>query len=158
MARRLAEEYGNRGGALEVIELDDGRFAMQLKPAHVPRVRRLAMRPLLTRGALRTLAYIAYRQPVPQSRVAIAMGDQSYDHIRELERMGLISGEKLGKTQILRTTNIYSDYFNLSRDIRVMKRQLRAMFEATGKPIEEKAAEPVGEAEAQREKAPSRPG
>jgi segregation and condensation protein B len=158
MARRLAEEYRDRGGALEVIELDDGRFAMQLKPAHVPRVRRLAIRPLLTRGALRTLAYVAYRQPVPQSRVAIAMGDQSYDHIRELERMGLISGERLGKTQLLRTTNIYADYFNLSRDIRVMKRQLRAMFEATGKPLEEQAMEPGGEAVVQREKAPPKPG
>jgi segregation and condensation protein B len=86
------------------------------------------------------------------------MGDQSYDHIRELERMGLISGERLGKTQLLRTTNIYADYFNLSRDIRVMKRQLRAMFEATGKPLEEQAMEPGGEAVVQREKAPPKPG
>jgi len=141
-ARMLVEEYRDRAGALEVIELDDGRFTMQLKPVHVARVRRLAMRPLLTRGALKTLAYIAYRQPVPQSRVAAARGEQSYDHIRELERMGLIVGEKLGKTRVLRTTDIYADYFNLSHDIRVMKRQLRAMFEAMGKPLEEKTPEP----------------
>jgi len=140
-ARKLAEEYSSRAGALEVVELDDGRFAMQLKPVHVARVRRLAMRPLLSRGALKTLAYIAFRQPIPQSRVAIARGEQSYDHIRELERMGLIFGEKLGKTQILRTTDIYADYFNLSRDIRVMKRQLRAMFEAMGKPLAERPEE-----------------
>ncbi len=133
LARSLAEQYSKHEGALELVELDDGRFVLQLKPQHVPKVRRLVKRPLLTSGPLKTLAYVAYRQPVAQSHVIDVRGARSYGHIKELEELGLVSGEKLGKTKILRTTEEFADYFNLSHDLRLMKRQLNSLFESFGK-------------------------
>ncbi|MEM3737653.1 MAG: SMC-Scp complex subunit ScpB [Candidatus Bathyarchaeia archaeon] len=128
VARALAEEYRKRDSALEVLELNDERFVMQLKPEYVPRVRRLAIKPLLTEGPLRTLSYIAYRQPVPQAKVVSVRGAQAYEHISELSRMGLISKEKFGKSQLLRTTDLFADYFNLGRDLRFMRKQLEALY------------------------------
>jgi segregation and condensation protein B len=93
----------------------------------------MAMRPLLTMGPLKTLAYIAHRQPVVQSHVTAIRGTQAYSHIKELKRLGLISTEKLGKTQLIQTTPVFADYFNLSHDTRLMKRQLRALFNSVEK-------------------------
>lgn len=139
LVRMLAEKYRQKSGALEILELEDGRFALQLKPEYVHRVRRLATRPLLTPGPLKTLSYIAYRQPVTQAKVVNVRGPQAYDHIRILEQMGLINSERLGKTKLMRTTDYFADYFNLSHDPRLLKRQLQAKFESIEKTSEEKS-------------------
>lgn len=128
LARSLMEEYNRRNSAVEIVELEDKRFVMQLKPTYVPKVRRLTLKPLLTEGPLKTLAYIAYKQPVSQAKVIIVRGQQAYEHIEKLEEMGLIKREKLGKSYVLRTTNLFADYFNLSKEPRLMKKQLEAIF------------------------------
>ncbi len=129
VVRAVKESYDARGGPLEILELPDERFVLQLKPQFTDKVRRLATRPLLTPGPLRTLSYIAFRQPVTQSQVASVRGPHVYTHIRMLESMGLIKNERFGRTKLLRTTKSFSDYFNLSHDVAAMKRQLRAIFD-----------------------------
>lgn len=128
-ARMLMEEYASRNTALEILELDDDRYVLQLKPELTRRVKKLVKRPLLTRGPLKTLAYIAYKQPVSQKRVAEMRGSHSYSHIKELKEKDLIVGEKKGRSPILRTTDRFADYFGLSHYPPVMKRQLKNVFE-----------------------------
>ncbi len=128
LAKMLVRKYADDDGALELVELGDDRFVLQLKSKYVPFVKKLAIRPLLTAGPLKTLAYIAYRQPLLQSEVANVRGSPAYSHIRDLESMGLIVAEKSGRTKILRTTEVFADYFNLSHDSRLMKRQLSGFF------------------------------
>ena len=128
-ARKLKDRYIQDGRAIEVIELTDGRFVMQLKPQYTPHVRRLATRQLLTPGPMKTLSFIAYKQPVTQSYLAKVRGNLSYSHVKHLQEMGLISEEKLGRTKILRTTPNFADYFNLSQDLQTMKKQLERIFE-----------------------------
>jgi segregation and condensation protein B len=130
IAKALAEEYACKGDALEILELADDRFVMQLKPGLVSKVKRLAIRPLLTPGPLRTLSYVAIRQPVVQSQVIAVRGPQAYSHIQTLEEVGLVSTERLGRTKIIRTTDVFADYFNLSRDPKLLKRQILSMFES----------------------------
>ena len=146
LAKLLAEEYSKREGPLELLELDDGRFVLQLKSKHVSSVKRLVMRPLLSAGPLKTLAYIAYRQPIAQAQVVDVRGSQAYIHIQELKNLGLLTLDKLGKTKILRTTDVFADYFNLSHEFRLMKHQLKALFDATSKldpTIDDKKKTPV---------------
>jgi segregation and condensation protein B len=128
LARMLADEYKKRDTALEVLELADQRFVLQLKSDYSSRVRRLAVRPLLTDGPLRTLAYIAYRQPVLQKQVIDARGTHAYNHVRQLVDIGLIEREKKGRNKALRVTEYFADYFGLSHDSRTMKRQLNRIF------------------------------
>ncbi len=128
LARILAERYKQMKSAMEILELQDGRFVMQLKPDYVRSVKRLATRQLLTPGPLKTLSFIAFKQPVTQSYTVRVRGNLAYQHVRVLRDMGLISEEKLGRTKILRTTQTFADYFNLSHDIRLMKKQLEKLF------------------------------
>lgn len=128
LARALKSKYADDGSSLEVLELSDGRFVMQLKPQYVRHVKRLATRQLLTAGPMKTLSFIAYRQPVTQSYVAKVRGNLTYSHVKQLQEAGLIGEEKLGRTKILRTTPNFADYFNLSHDLPSMKRQLEKLF------------------------------
>jgi len=129
LATILKEKYAQNLGALEVLELSDGRYVMQLKPQYSKSVKRLATRQLLTPGPLKTLSYIALRQPVAQSHVVKVRGSLTYRHVKQLRDMGLISEEKLGRSKLLRTTPSFSDYFNLSQEPRLMKRQIQKIFE-----------------------------
>ncbi|MGO9644979.1 MAG: SMC-Scp complex subunit ScpB [Candidatus Bathyarchaeia archaeon] len=129
LARQLKDKYTKEGGALEVLELSDGRFVMQLKPRFAPHVKRLATRQLLTPGPMKTLSFIAYKQPVTQSYLARVRGNLAYSHVKQLQEVGLVSEEKLGRTKVLRTTPNFADYFNLSQDMQTMKRQLERIFE-----------------------------
>jgi segregation and condensation protein B len=128
LVRKLAQCYREYDGSLEIIELEQDRFVLQLKPQYVPKVQRLSIKPRLTRGPLTTLAYIAYNQPVAQSKVVAVRGSHAYRHIRLLEARKLISTQELGKTKILRITDVFLDHFNLSRNRTLMRRQLRALF------------------------------
>jgi segregation and condensation protein B len=86
-------------------------------------------KPLLTRGPLKTLAYIAYKQPVSQKRVADMRGSHAYSHMRELKERNLVRGKKKGRSTTLTTTEYFADYFNLSHNLSAMKRQLKNVFE-----------------------------
>lgn len=129
LARTLKDKYGKDGSSLEVLELSDGRFVMQLKPQYVQHVKRLATRQLLTPGPMRTLSFIAYKQPVTQSYLAKVRGSLTYSHVKQLRETGLVAEEKLGRTKVLRTTPNFADYFNLSHDMPAMKKQLERLFE-----------------------------
>ncbi len=128
LALSLKREYDSRETSLEILQLEDSRFVMQLKPTYSHRVQRLALRPLLTIGPLKTLSYIAYRQPVSQKQVLNVRGHHVYSHLKQLEELGLISREGKGRTKTIRTTQFFADYFGLSYDLRGMKRQLKKVF------------------------------
>ncbi|PDM26480.1 SMC-Scp complex subunit ScpB [Candidatus Bathyarchaeota archaeon B24-2] len=128
LIKQLKESYANRESAIEIVELEDGRYVMQLKTEYTAKVRKLAVRPLLTTGPLKTLSYIAFRQPVSQSQVVAVRGTHAYAHIKELERMGLIRRKKEGRESIITTTEFFSDYFGLSRHLPKLKEQLKKIL------------------------------
>jgi len=126
LARRLDAE----GSALEIKELPSNRFVLQLRLNYTDRVRRVAHRPLLSRGPLKTLSYIAYYQPIEQVKVLEDRGRHTYPHLKMLESMGLISREKVGKREtMVRTTSYFADYFGFSHNPSNLKVQLRKLFE-----------------------------
>lgn len=124
----LLKSYQKRDGALELRKLKGERFVLQLKPQYVPYVKRLALRPLLTKGPLKTLAYIAYRQPIMQTKVISVRGSHAYNHIKELKKLNLITTETFGRTMLIKTTDTFADYFNLSHNLSSLKRQLKSIF------------------------------
>ncbi len=129
LAETLIQEYANRNTSLEILRLKDERYVLQLKADYTPHVRRLVNRPLLSTGPLKTLSYVAYRQPVSQKRVIDVRGHHVYGHIKLLKEMGLIASERSGRSSLLRTTEYFADYFALSHDTATMKKELKHVFE-----------------------------
>jgi segregation and condensation protein B len=128
IARKLRGRYEQEHSSIQVLELEDGRFVMQLRPEYVATVKRLATRQLLTPGPLKTLSFIALKQPISQAYVVKVRGKLAYEHVKQLRDTGLIVDEKSGRTKVLRTSETFADYFNLSHDIGAMKRQLQKLF------------------------------
>src|SRR5438094_10612859 len=64
IASAVSERYRMAGSPIQVVELPDGLFVMQLKEEFTKHVRKLANRPLLPPGALRAFSLIALKQAV----------------------------------------------------------------------------------------------
>jgi segregation and condensation protein B len=126
--KALMQEYSARNTALEILELKDDRYVLQLKADFTPLVKKLVNRPLLSAGPLKTLSYIAYRQPVSQKRVIQVRGQHAYGHVKLLKDMRLVAGERSGRSMTLRTTDYFADYFGLTQDTATMKRELKRIF------------------------------
>lgn len=129
VTRELMQEYAKRNTALEILELKDERYVLQLKADFTPLVKKFVNRPLLSVGPLKTLSYIAYRQPVSQKRVIDVRGHHAYIHVKALREMGLVASERNGRSMVLRTTEYFADYFGLSQDTASMKRELKHVFD-----------------------------
>ncbi|MGD0029205.1 MAG: SMC-Scp complex subunit ScpB [Candidatus Bathyarchaeia archaeon] len=129
LVKALIQGYSERNTALEILELKEERYVLQLKSDFTPRVRKLVNRPLLSMGPLKTLSYIAYRQPVSQKRVVDVRGHHAYGHVKVLKEMGLVASERAGRSSVLKTTEYFADYFALSHDPANIKRELRHIFE-----------------------------
>jgi segregation and condensation protein B len=129
LAKTLMQGYTSRDSALEILELKDERYVLQLKADLTPFVRKLVNKPLLSAGPLKTLSYIAYRQPVSQKRVIDLRGHHAYGHVKQLKEMNLVASERSGRSYLLKTTEYFADYFGLSHDAAIMKRELKHVFE-----------------------------
>jgi segregation and condensation protein B len=129
LAKTLIQQYSERSTALEILDLKDERYVLQLKTAFTPHVKKLVNRPLLSIGPLKTLSYIAFRQPVSQKRVVEVRGHHAYGHVKLLRDMGLVASERSGRSSSLRTTEHFADYFALSHDATTIKRELKQIFE-----------------------------
>jgi segregation and condensation protein B len=124
----LIQEYNARSTALEILALKDERYVLQVKAEYTHLIQKLVNRPLLSSGPLKTLSYIALRQPISQKRVIDVRGQHAYGHIKELKERRLIQAEKSGRSMALKTTGDFADYFGLPNDITEMKRNLKKIF------------------------------
>lgn len=111
---QLVVEYTARPhGALE-IGMDDG-FIIQVKPLYQKVVDRLLPTDL-PQATLRTLSFIAAREPIMQREVVEARGSGAYDHIKELVERRLVDKTPKGNSFELRVGERFADYFRIDRD------------------------------------------
>jgi segregation and condensation protein B len=124
VAREVARTINGTMQAVEVVEYAGPKFAMQLKAQYTQTARKFATRPLLSRAALRTLSFIAFFQPISSAELVLRRSSTVYQHLKELEEVGFVVGERRGRSRAYRTTNRFAEYFGLSTDVPTLKRQL----------------------------------
>jgi len=124
LAREILKSVNSSMHAVEVIEYPGPRFAMQLRTEYTQVARKFATRPLLSKAALRTLSFIAYFQPITAGELVLRRSSAVYQHLKELEEVGFVTGEKQGRSKSYKTTLRFSEYFGLSLDVTSMKKQL----------------------------------
>ncbi len=106
----LMHEYAERDAALVITEEETG-IRMKVRPELEDKVSHLANIPSFHQGVLKTLAYIAYKQPVTQAQVIHFRNSKAYEHIKILKEKGFIRKDKAGITYKLYTTKKFHDYF-----------------------------------------------
>jgi len=126
IAREVARSVNGSMQAVEIVEYAGPKFAMQLKAQYTQTARKFATRPLLSRAALRTLSFIAFFQPISAAELVLRRSSTVYQHLKELEDVGFVVGERQGRSKNYRTSARFAEYFGLSTDITTMKRQLES--------------------------------
>jgi segregation and condensation protein B len=110
LIEELMHFYNNRKSALEIVSLPIG-YQMRVKNKYEDFVSHLATDSLFSKGVMKTLAMIAYKQPIEQSTVVRYRNNKAYDHLRILFENGFLKKEPKGRTYILTTTTKFIEYF-----------------------------------------------
>jgi segregation and condensation protein B len=97
--------------SIEVIKAGD-KYTMQVKKKFFDQSVMVA-KPEIQSHHLKTLALIAFHQPVKQSNLRRMVGPKVYDHVDELSAMKLIYAKKHGTTEMLTTTKLFPEYFGI---------------------------------------------
>lgn len=123
VVNELAKKVKSTFRAIEIAQLEDGNYVLQIRPDYTPLVRRFAQHPILPPGALKTLSYVAYEQPVTSKRLVQIRGSQVYSHIKVLEQLRFVEHENLGRLKVYRTTPKFQNYFGIT-DLSAVKSRL----------------------------------
>ncbi|VVB75752.1 Segregation and condensation protein B [uncultured archaeon] len=110
MMQELMSFYNSRKSALEIAETQVG-YQMRVKEEYEEKVQHFAQNSMFNRGVMKTLALIAYKQPINQSLVIQLRNNKAYDHLKLLLTEGFIKKEPKGRTFSLSTTTKFIEYF-----------------------------------------------
>lgn len=106
----LVDAFNARDSALELVE-DAGGYRMRVRSPFDEKVSHLAGVGELNPSEMKTLAFIAYKQPLLQSHLVQVRSNTAYEHLQKLVETGFVSREPRGRTYILRTTKKFAEYF-----------------------------------------------
>lgn len=107
----LQARYAAQASALEVGRAGV-KWSMQVRTAYAEKTTRLAPMEIPLK-LLKTLALIAYHQPILQSDLKAMVGEKVYDHIRELKDVGLVKKRIHERSFLLVTSERFPDYFGI---------------------------------------------
>jgi segregation and condensation protein B len=106
----LKKDYDERGSAVEIQE-SEGKYSMRVRADILPRVRQFAQDTEISKGALRTLAYLSKHDGMLKSELVRKIGTQAYLDVRELVEAGFLKAQKAGRTKKLTLTDKFKLYF-----------------------------------------------
>ena len=109
----LKKDYINRNCSLEIQE-HEGKIKLNIKKEFGFLTNRLLTSKELDNPTTKTLAIIAYKQPVTQNEVIKIRGNKAYDHIKSLKENNLVISEKKGRTRLLKLTQNFYEYFDIA--------------------------------------------
>jgi len=109
----LEQEYSGKG-----FHLDNGAdgWMFQVDNKFLPKVASLTPYSNLPEGWKRTLALVAYKEPIMQASVIKTQGNKAYTYIKHLVKRGLIKAEKQGRTKSLSLTQEFERYFGENKE------------------------------------------
>lgn len=108
MKKDLQDE--NRG--IFLMESNEG-YQLRVKADYVKYVGGLTPYKDLSKGLLRVLALVAYKQPITQSEIVKVIGNRTYEYVKQLEQKGMIRTVKAGRSKALVATKEFAEYFGL---------------------------------------------
>ncbi len=125
---KLVEELRKDLGStspFELVNTAKDAVMLRLKEEYLPRLRGLVRKVKPSKGLLKTLALIAYEQPIHLSKLARLRGGHVYEHVRQLLSLGFVEARRVGRTKVLRTSKKFASYFGLEDDEELIHRRLQ---------------------------------
>lgn len=145
----LKKEYEEKQSSLMLVE-DGNLWKFTVRDHFMPIIRRIVTETELPRSVLETLAVIAFSYPILQSDLIKTRSNKGYEHLTQLEAAGYITRQRHGRTNLIKLTEKFFKYFDLSEE--QLKDKFRD-FESIAKAIDEKEKEADKAKEDQKAKA-----
>jgi segregation and condensation protein B len=123
LVERLAARLEERKSPFKLIQSGQV-LSLRLRESYLSKLEGFIPKVRLSKGVLKTLSLLAYKQPILQSELVKARGKRIYDHLRLLEALGFVEVKSYQRTKVLRTTQKFSSYFGLEGDIETIPLQL----------------------------------
>jgi segregation and condensation protein B len=124
----LISSYQGRGGPLVLVETAKNVFTLRLRDEYMQKLEDIMPKERISRGALKTLALIAYKQPVFQAKLALMRSGRVYEHIKQLVSLGFVESKPFGRTRVLRTSKKFASYFGIEDDMDKIREKLEEMM------------------------------
>ena len=147
--KELQKEYDEKQSSLMLVEEGDF-WKFTVRDHFIPMIRKIVTETELSKTMLETLAIIAFKYPILQSDLIKLRTNKAYDHLVELEKSGYISRQKHGRTNLIKLTEKFFRYFDLTEE--KLREQFRD-FDSIAKAIKEKEEEVVKIKDEQRQRA-----
>src|SRR3989344_1209142 len=91
-------------------------WPVTIREQFLPLVRNIVTETELSKTIMETLAVIAFKYPIKQSDLIKIRTNKAYDHLKELEQMGYITRQKHGRTNLIKLTQKFFEYFDLPQE------------------------------------------
>jgi len=102
-------------GAHPITLIQEGdEYKLSVRSKFMDLVQKVVKQTEVPKSILETLAVVAYKTPVLQSEVIKIRTNKAYDHLSALEELGYITREKHGRTRMIKVTQKFYDYFEIS--------------------------------------------
>jgi segregation and condensation protein B len=138
--------------SIEIIKAGN-KFTMQVKKTFTDPSMMVA-KPEIKNDLLKTLALIAFHQPVKQSNLRHMIGERIYADVDQLVGLHLIHSAPHGATEVLTTTRLFPEYFGLDSTKPEAIREFLAK-KVIGHVVEKKHAEPLENEPSEKEESTS---
>lgn len=107
----LKIDFSSRESSLNIQKVED-KYRLNIRKEYGHIANKLLGTTELEGPAIKTLAVIAFKNPALQSDIIKVRGNKAYDHISILKEEKLITAEKHGRTNLLKLTDHFYDYFD----------------------------------------------
>jgi segregation and condensation protein B len=129
LLEELRDSHRRRGGPFSLEERGQGAFNIRLKEDIEEKLGNIVPKLKVSRGALKTLAMIAYKQNLTLARLAELRGSRTYEYVRQLVSLKFVESRPFGRTRQLRTTERFASYFGLVNDIDVIREWIESRMQ-----------------------------
>ncbi|MFN4133696.1 MAG: SMC-Scp complex subunit ScpB [Candidatus Hadarchaeales archaeon] len=113
----IKQRFSERDGAFELVESPGGALAVKIREDVMNRLGRLIRKERISRGTMKTLALIAYRQGITLSRLAELRGSRAYEQVKKLMDLGFVVSKPHGKTRVLTTSQKFASFLGIEDDM-----------------------------------------
>jgi segregation and condensation protein B len=121
LIEELKGSYRRRDGPFSLEERGQGAFNIYLKEDIEEKLGGIVPKLKLSKGALKTLALIAYKQNLTLAKLAELRGSRTYEYVRQLVALKFVASRPFGRTRQLRTTEKFASYFGLPDDMDLIR-------------------------------------
>jgi len=128
--RKLLDKLDKKfdeNSSLGLKEPSENMFTTQLEDEYMSKVENIIPKTKLNRGAMKTLAVIAYKQPIKQSELSEVIGGRVYKYVKKLKELDLIEAKPIGRTKVLRTSKKFAGHLGFEDQMDKIREKLQQM-------------------------------